>query len=388
MTADAGAKPKAPAHLNSLDGARGIAAFLVMVGHSAYVLRDSGAPSAAIGSALRVIYRTGHPAVLLFFVLSGFVLYVANWGKVTPWSTYVVRRLFRLYPALLASIVAALALHMLQNPQLEPGLGAWTTAGWVYGVDGLMVLRHLLMLGINSDDIRLNPVIWSLVLELRFSIIFLALAALCRRSRWLFAALSLAAYIAGLLLAQHLDLRPPFLTGKSLVGSLAVTLFYLPAFSFGILAADLFLSRPDWRAWRIPTWSHIPLALAALVVAKLANNDLVWAASCAVVILVACLQGPLRTLLQVAPCTFLGRISYSLYLIHFPILMALTYLCHPQIPLIVPVLVAPTLSILAATAMHAWIELPGIEAGKRVGAAMARWRMDATRPDAGNPKSN
>ena len=388
MTAEAGAASKTSTHFNSLDGARGIAAFLVMIGHSAYVFRDSGAPSEAIGSVLRSISRLGHPAVILFFVLSGFVLYVANWRKTALWSIYVVRRLFRLYPALLVSIAAALALHLWQNPQPEPGLGGWTKSGWVFSVDGPMLLRHLLMVGVGPRDIQLDPVIWSLVLELRFSIVFLALAALCRRSRWMFVALSLASYAAGLLLAQHLGLRSPYLTGRTGLGSLAVTLFYLPAFSFGILAADLFLSRPRWRLWRIPAWSHIPVALIALVAAKVVDNDLMWAASCVVVILAACLQGPLRGLLQLGPCTFLGRISYSLYLIHFPILMAATYLCHPQIPLIVPVLLAPILSIGLATLMQSCIELPGIEAGKRVGAAMARWRTAPARPDASDPRPN
>ena len=62
MTAEAGATPKTSTHFNSLDGARGIAAFLVMIGHSAYVFRDSAAPPEAIGSVLRSISRLGHPA--------------------------------------------------------------------------------------------------------------------------------------------------------------------------------------------------------------------------------------------------------------------------------------------------------------------------------------
>jgi peptidoglycan/LPS O-acetylase OafA/YrhL len=359
-------------HLNALDGLRGLAALIVMIAHSAYAYRDSVAPVGLLSSLLRTTYRVAHPAVVLFFVLSGFVLYVAFRRKPVPYVAYLVRRMFRIYPALLAGIALALVLHVLQSPAPQPGLGPWTTGNWVFSTDAVMVARHLLMIGVLPADIRLNPVIWSLVIELRFSIAFVALAWLCRRSPWGLLALSLAAYGVGRFLLWRLGLDEPYLVGRTPLGAIAVTFFYLPGFSFGLIAAHFFLERPQARLWRMPVWAQILTLLAALAVAKVAGDDLVWAAAFTVMILLACLKGPLGTFLGHGPSLFFGRISYSLYLIHFPILMTLVYALHPVAPLALAVLLAPTVSILAAVAMYRWIELPGMEQGRRMAAAIAR----------------
>ena len=68
--------PPAPAggdHLKALDGLRGIAALVVMLGHSAYVYVDSGRAHGWLEAGLKMVLRGGHPSVILFFSLSGFV---------------------------------------------------------------------------------------------------------------------------------------------------------------------------------------------------------------------------------------------------------------------------------------------------------------------------
>lgn len=363
-------------HLKALDGMRGVAALVVMLGHSAYVYVDSGRAHGALEAVLKVVLRGGHPSVILFYSLSGFVLYLAFMKRVgTPYWAYLLRRLFRIYPALLVALVVALALHLALSPTAQPGLGQWTLSNLIYQADPAMVVRHALMLGVHSSDIALDPVIWSLVIELRFSIVFVLLALLCRRSRIGLLALVVAAHIAGRLVANSLQLPVPHIYGGSMLGALAITLFYLPSFGFGIVAADLVLAKGP-QALRLPSWAQFLVCLGAFATAKLVDDDFVWAIAVTVIILVAATKGPISAVLRSPPCLFLGRISYSLYLVHLPILLALVCALHVRFGLAAPVLIGPVVSLFAATLMYRWIELPGIALGKTVtsrrAAALAR----------------
>ena len=65
-------------HFESLDGLRGAAALAVVIHHSANVYLGTETRKLGILTPiLHALARLGHPAVLLFFVLSGFVLYVS-----------------------------------------------------------------------------------------------------------------------------------------------------------------------------------------------------------------------------------------------------------------------------------------------------------------------
>ena len=354
-------------HLKALDGLRGLAALVVMLGHSAYVYVDSGRAHGPLEVLLKMVLRGGHPSVILFFSLSGFVLYLAFVKRPgTSYTSYLTRRVFRIYPAFLVALALALALHLVLVPTAQPGLGPWTLTNIIYPADPVMVLRHVLMLGVFSSDIALDPVIWSLVIELRFSILLVLLAMLCARSRIGLIALLILAHVAGRVVAARLHLPSPYIFGGSALGAAAITLFYLPSFGFGILAADVVLNTDIPRRLRLPPWVQILVCAGAFVTAKLINDDLAWAVAATVIVFVAAAAGPVSTLLRLAPCLFLGRVSYSLYLVHLPILLALVYILQPHVGLVLPVLLGPVVSLGVAAAMYRWVEVPGIALGKAV----------------------
>jgi peptidoglycan/LPS O-acetylase OafA/YrhL len=359
-----------PGHLNSLDGLRGLAALIVMLGHSAYVYFDCANPQGLVLTLVNVIRRAGHPTVILFFALSGFVLYFAFFKRPdTPYRAYLIRRLFRIYPALLVSLLIALGLNLAQSPTALPGLGLWTHLNWVIPTDPMTFARNALMLGISGQDIALDPVTWSLVIELRFSVIFVLLALLCRRSPWALLVVSLVSHLAGRMLIHRLGLHQPYLTGGgSVLGAAAITAFYLPAFGFGIVAGEALLKRRT--PLKMPGWSQIVLAAGLFVAGKLINDDFAWCVVAAGLVAIMCQPGPMATVLALPPCKFLGDISYSLYLVHFPILMAIVYGLSPKIGLVPAIVLAPVVSTLVATAMHRYVELPGIRLGKRAAAAI------------------
>jgi peptidoglycan/LPS O-acetylase OafA/YrhL len=107
-----------------LDGCRGLAAFYVVVGHARYLLtagyRDGFIQHAADYGYFNTacfyflaLFRYGQEAVLFFFVLSGFVIHYrqAKGLASSPtfhldWKQYFWRRARRLYPPLILAIIA------------------------------------------------------------------------------------------------------------------------------------------------------------------------------------------------------------------------------------------------------------------------------------------
>ena len=364
-------------HVHALDGLRGVAAFLVMIGHSAYVYFDTGGAHGVGRTIAQTVYRSGHPSVLLFFVLSGFVLSSAYAGSAwRDFPKYMIRRLFRLYPALIAVIGLAFIVHAWQNPVSADRVGPWLASCWIFPNSAEFLLKPLLLVGNTYQDTALDPVIWSLAIELRFSILLIPLLYLGRRSPYVLLVASLALGLAGELACRAMGIVAPRQLGGTALGNLAITLFYLPTFAFG-----MFLAAKTGRA--APAWVNgkpilqILIALAALAAGKLANNDIAWGAVAAVLVFLSLATGPIRSLLEHGVVQFLGRISYSLYLIHPPILLALAYAGGNGRGAVIAAMVAPVISVFAAWLMSRAVEQPGIDLGRRVAARLSRLQFGA-----------
>jgi peptidoglycan/LPS O-acetylase OafA/YrhL len=96
----------------------------------------------------------------------------------------------------------------------------------------------------------------------------------------------------------------------------------------------------------------------------------------ALLVLAAAEEGPTRRVLSLRPALFLGRISYSLYLVHFPLMLLVApRLIHTVSPWSAPLLIAVLLplSILVSVASYRLVERPSITWGNRVCRAWADW---------------
>ena len=105
-----------------LDGLRGIAAFYVLVGHSRWLLWEgysgyqlhkqqySGFEKFLV--YFLSLFKYGHEMVLFFFVLSGFVIHLRYSTQISnhsfiqfDYSNYIFRRISRIYPPLIVAMV-------------------------------------------------------------------------------------------------------------------------------------------------------------------------------------------------------------------------------------------------------------------------------------------
>ena len=174
-----------------------------------------------------------------------------------------------------------------------------------------------------------------------------------------------------------LGYREPFLMGDSLASTTGVTLYYLPSFILGMLVADILHKRVGSNFWPRSNWIKTGMVALLFALELAVNSDILREFLFAAIIFWICLGGWFDTLLRRRPFLFLGRASYSLYLIHLPILFAVTYWLQPKIGITAAVLIAPVLSLITARAMYSLIEVPGISAGRAVAAAFARRSVES-----------
>ena len=303
-----------PAHLPQLDGLRTVAVTLVLVYHVARTQETSFLPGGFVG-------------VDLFFVLSGFLITSLllrehrSTGRLDLRRFYV-RRLWRLYPALIlvSGVVAVVFAFFPGVFGLEAASPVEALVALVYGMSwwsGLELPGGPYLLGLT----------WSLSVEEHFYLLWpLVLIALLRRGGGVRAVVAVAvlanAYTAVL---WHLGADPD-------------RLYYMPDARFAqmltgcALAAALF-ARPDLGRLR-PAVSGRAAALSVLgiaVVALVGSRYQAWywsggmqlvGVAAAVVIghLAVCRDSRLSVLLRWGPLPTLGVWSYGIYLWHLPLI--------------------------------------------------------------------
>lgn len=370
-----------PPRLAELDALRGIAAFLVLLHHA---LGLSGFdPRTDAGLAERLAHTllnvtplraidSGRSPVLFFFVLSGFVLTRAllrGGGAPPGLGAFAAQRTIRLGLPVLASVLLSAGLcHLLAGPggvPDQPPGAMWSRAPGV-----LDVLRAAALLRVQSpDQPPLNPVLWSLVHEWRLTLL-MPLVLLFRGRAWWLLALAAAAMALGIMGGA---LEDRVMLGPKLHSTVAATLYFAPGIATG---AALALAGPLPALTR---GQRLAAGTGALALAGMQSDVAIYAAS-ALLILLAVQQadGWLRPVLRRRPLVWLGRVSFSLYLVHLPVLMALVAAAPGLgLPRGAALLAGLPLALLAAAAMRALVERPARDLAVRTERALSR-RQGAT----------
>jgi peptidoglycan/LPS O-acetylase OafA/YrhL len=354
--------------IDGLDSLRGLAAFIVLLHHCYYMLDSSktGALSIVRLSPLR-FFVAGHAAVIVFFLLSGFVLAVPYRSRQPHALGFIVRRMCRIYiPFASAVLLSAVLVMMIPAVYPIPGATELLELPRPDQLNFPFIAGHLLLLG-RFQDISLDPPIWSLVHELRISLIFPLLLWFCRRwpGSTLGVTLAVGTIAAVRVLATGDADQGVVAVSKTVSGSLLITLRYLPLFAIGaymameprvlevsraasstikclfVLAGIALLSGPS-----VPAWSDVVLAIGAIL------------------LILAFMSGWQPLLLRTSASRWLGRVSFSLYLVHVPIITACSLLLAHVIPVEAAVLIGAMLSLLGAQFAYSSVEANAHKLGK------------------------
>jgi len=359
--------------ITTLDSLRGVAALTVLLHHLYATLPDdvlTALTPLVDATPLRVV-QEGRPAVIFFFVLSGFVLTLPFLdGRQPGYPRFLMERACRVYLPFAVAILLAAAVFLVLEPSPLEGVNRWIDAwSWSPEVTLDLLAAHLLMTG-GSDAAMLDGTLWSLVHGLRIFALLPLLVLLGRLGarRALVLALVLFAVVGVGLEKAGVDPRP--LYGETPWQAVLVTLHFVPFVLFGIVLAlhgELFVAVLSWVSppARVVLWT---VAAGAMM----APFDLANAAG-ATLLMALTLSSPVaQRLLATRGLEWLGRVSYSLYLTHLIVLLALLHLLHGVLPLGLILVVTVPASLVVAQVFHRRVERPAMELGRRFAYARAR----------------
>jgi peptidoglycan/LPS O-acetylase OafA/YrhL len=298
-----------------VEGLRGVAAVYVFVFHIWQTAIQHPA-TATLGSwyAATLPLQYGHFSVAAFIVISGFCLglpVARRSGKGFDLKRFFVRRAWRLMPAYVPVVVLS-AIPFAVTAQLTNGHVNLPHIAVAIGLH--LALVHNL---IYATTEYLNGPLWSIALECQIYAVFALLLVPVWRRFGVAAQLAVALVVGFIphFVFHSLDWTVPWLTGL---------------FAMGLVAADV-CSRATLP--KLP-WNALALAAAAIAVVTLIPfrdgfgdgfdlwlPDLAVGAAVATFFIAAYRNErilPAR-LLATRPIVFLGAFSYSLYLIHAPL---------------------------------------------------------------------
>jgi peptidoglycan/LPS O-acetylase OafA/YrhL len=348
----------------SLDAVRGVAALLVVFSHCYSTLPDTLQQRLDWDHTPARILVLGRPTVILFFVLSGFVLSLSlEANSVGAYRTFIVRRFFRIYIPFTISIIMAAVLYRIIAPKPIPSLSEWFNRDvWSSGLTPSLVVSHLAMVG-RPQDVTLNGPMWSLIIEMRHSLLFPFLFALLWTRRAVMIATAIAATVVTEIIARKTSLGTEPYFNKTITEALLLTLYFLPFFVLGLLLAQ-------WRDQLCRRAASIsPLRQGALWVAAVAllslRRDLVNGVGAALVVILSISSPVVIKILATPLLQWIGRLSYSLYLMHVIILGALVHMFYDTVPLGWLLLAVVIVSLLVAQVSYSLVERPSIALGKR-----------------------
>jgi peptidoglycan/LPS O-acetylase OafA/YrhL len=311
-----------------IDGLRGLAALLVVLHHIhlRFRLNRYDVNDLLPDSLERIVFWSGYYAVIVFFVISGFLiarLSMERWGEVHRISIkhFYVLRLARIAPCLLALLLVSSALHLAAispfviNPD-RASLPRALLAALTFHVNWLEGSRGYLP---GTWD-----VLWSLSVEELFYLLF-PLVCVCVRSERLLLVVALALIVVG-------PINRAALGGQSPWGDYAY-LSCMDGMAFGCITAWISMRmRVGFTMLRIGLAVGLAAMLLVLVfrktsvslgLAQAGLNITLLEAGTALVLLAFANNVGERMLDKLKLLQVVGRCSYEVYLTHMFVVLGL-----------------------------------------------------------------
>ena len=341
--------------IGTLDALRGVAALIVVLHHANYMVASHWGPAMLWlleWSPLHLV-KAGRPAVVFFFVLSGYVLTLALLRQRRPVSpaAWAARRTLRLLPPVAASVLLSAGLCWgLSGGRPLDGLGLLVAVSWSAPPDLGSLFGHMALLDSGEFAFPLNIVLWSLVHEWRISLamplvlLFRGRVALLLGGAFLLRSAAIAAGAP----------EDEAMLGRHLRSTVVATTYFLFAFAAGAaLALREPLASPAgsvrWAAW------------AAVIAATVSRTDLAAIGASVLLILLARGEtGAFVRSLRSPALRWLGEVSFSLYLVHVPVALALAHTLNGALPAPAIAVLTVVLALPAAAVFHKAVERPSL----------------------------
>jgi peptidoglycan/LPS O-acetylase OafA/YrhL len=319
-----------------LDGLRGIAAFIVVLDHFCFAFL----PSIIAGSGYQAHYHferwfygtplyllvNGDLSVCVFFILSGFVLSAKFFrtGDDEVYRASAAKRYIRLSLPIAGSVVIGfilMRLHLLYNVPAGAITGSsWFQNFWQFSPSILEAIRESTYSALSSDGRLYNLVLWTMQYEFIGSFMIFGLLAFFGK------------------------LRNRGLVYTALILLFAILHSYFLAFILGVMISDYYHRRPEsFEMFRSPLW--LGLAVLGIVLGAYPAGSssgtiyqyimipgvddgvtriLLHMVGALSVFMLCLMSTRVAKILVIRPIALLGRISFSVYLLHIMVLGSLS----------------------------------------------------------------
>lgn len=347
--------------INYLDGLRGVAAINVMIMHFFIILVPamiySDRMPSHLGNLEQIFSSTplgligaGNFSVCIFFVLSGYVLtqkYFRTRDKKIIISG-AVRRYIRLFVPVLAVTILSFLLastgvfHYYIETVMVSGNNNYANY-WTFTPDIVDAVKQAVWGSFFTGDDTYNPVLWTMTIEFYGSMLVFTMALLLgvKRNRWTFYLAAAVfffnsyyfAFIIGMGLADTFNSKTSvFKTDNEITLSvILLSGLFLGSYPVGTVTNDSLYGFLNNGLFEIPKLTYHILG-AGMIMYVLLNSQ--W----------------LQKVFSSPVPVFLGKISYSLYLIHFLVISSFTcalfLALHPILPYWIVAFISCFLSVL------------------------------------------
>ncbi|VXC53618.1 acyltransferase [Plantibacter sp. T3] len=370
------ARPSRRGRYESLDGLRGAASLVVLFHHALLTVPplagayfQGGERPAPWTGDWALAYTplhlawAGTEAVYIFFVLSGVVLILPVLGGRFAWKAYYPRRVVRIYGPVWVAIGFAIVMITLVPRASNDKFGSWLNSLPQAWQPGFLLRDASLVFGTSGV---LSP-LWSLQWEVIFSLTLPAFVAFVIYARRLW-----AFKLIGVLIVSAMG----FHVGNGY-------LIFMPMFAVGTLFAAEWetirehtrnLSRWTWLcAFSVSIllltsrWLSDGLTLSPITVPQ--SQFLAFIGAAMLVPIAGFWTDAVRVLTW-PPFKWLGKISFSLYLVHEPIVIAARIVTIDLSPW-AGIAISLPISLLAATVFTRLVERPFHSLSKIISARFA-----------------
>lgn len=313
------------ARLESIDGLRGLACLIVLLYHSCDHFGKSSWPTLNLGLihiTQARLFAYGYGGVDLFFVLSGFCLaypIMSRSERPVDWKQYAVNRVRRIIPPYWAAVGLFAVLSLFIAHYRPEPIYSQHIIGWP-GTHQLIYCLLLVAPAFNSS-------FWSLPVEWRWYFVLPILIWLWRR----------IGAVGVLLLTIPISLFSIFVYMPShqehlkfLVGFIPM---FMPLFGLGIWTASLTSqTKKPWQyalvrfapigviLFAFVVWIYTPIWQTGFSSRGALLRLVTFGPLCFFAVLAATHEGTVKRWLSWRPLVGIGTFSYSLYLIHEPLI--------------------------------------------------------------------